>query len=103
MWRDLENNVSNTSTTEYGRSGTSENNFGKYDFELEAVPNIEVSDFVQMLEEENRLNCTQSILLTPYFRKEAKKIRDQAKKSEELLHFWPTFFLGLGKGRRGRL
>ena len=30
MWRDLENNVSNTSTTDYGRSGTSENNFGKY-------------------------------------------------------------------------
>ena len=75
MWRDLENNVSNTSTADYE---ISENNFGKYDFELEAVPNIEVSDFVQMLEEENRMNCTQSILLTPYFRKEAKKIRDQA-------------------------
>ena len=92
MWRDLENNVSNTSTTEYGRSGTSENNFGKYDFELEAVPNIEVSDFVQMLEEENRMNCTQSTLLTPYFRKEAKKIRDQAKNERNCFTFGQLSF-----------
>ena len=98
MWRDLENNVSNTSTTEYGRSGTSENNFGKYDFELEAVPNIEVSDFVQMLEEENRMNCTQSILLTPYFRKEAKKIRDQAKKIRGIASLLANFLFRFGQG-----
>ena len=92
MWRDLENNVSNTSATDYGKSGTSENNFEKYDFALKAVPNIEVSDFVQMLEEENRLNCTQSILLTPYFRKEAKKIRDQATNQRNCFTFGQLSF-----------
>ena len=92
MWRDLENNMSNTSTTDYGKSGTSENNFGKYDFELEAIPNTKDSDFVQMLEEENRLNCTQSILLTPYFRKEAKKIRDQAKNERNCFTFGQLSF-----------
>ena len=84
MWRDLENNVSNTSTTDYGRSGTSENNFGKYDFELKAIPNTKNSDF--------GLNCTQSILLTPYFRKEAKKIRDQATNQRNCFTFGQLSF-----------
>ena len=92
MWRDLENNVSNKSTADYGRSGTSENNFGKYDFELKAIPNTKDSDFVQMLEEEDRLNCTQSILLTPYFRKEAKKIRDQATNQRNCFTFGQLSF-----------
>ena len=92
MWRDLENNVSNTSTADYGRSGTSENNFGKYDFELKAIPNTKHSDFFQMLEEEDRLNCTQSILLSPYFRKEAKKIRDQATNQRNCFTFGQLSF-----------
>ena len=92
MWDNLRNNLINTSISDYGKGGTSENNFGKYDFELEAVPNIEVSDFVQMLEEENRLNCTQSILLTPYFRKEAKKIRDQATNQRNCFTFGQLSF-----------
>ena len=92
MWDNLRNNLTNISISDYGNSGASENNFGRYDFELEAVPDIEVSDFVQMLEEENRLNCTQSTLLTPYFRKEAKKIRDQAKNERNCFTFGQLSF-----------
>ena len=92
MWRDLENNVSNTSASDYGKSGTSENNFEKNDFALKAVPTIEVIDFVQVLGEENGLNCTQSILLTPYFRKEAEKIRDQAKNQRNCFSFGQLSF-----------
>ena len=47
MWDNLRNNLTNTSISDYGKSGTSENNLGKNDFELENVPNIEVSDFAQ--------------------------------------------------------
>ena len=33
----------------------------------------------------NRLNCTESVLLSPYFQSEAKKLRDQAR--QYLFHF----------------
>ena len=56
--------------------GLSKNNFSKFEFEsggkLETV--VGALSFGQ-----NRLNCTESVLISPYFRSEAKKLRDQAR------------------------
>ena len=62
-------------------------NVGNFEFEkgvnLEA-PSFEPRDFGQMVVgsssfDQNRLNCTESVLISPYFRSEAKKLRDQAR------------------------
>ena len=69
----------------YGDSGLNKNNFSKFDFdsrgELE-VPSFEGQDFDQMVGNfrvGNRFNCTESVLLSPSFQSEAKKLRDQAR------------------------
>ena len=56
-------------------------------FEFGSGVNLEAPsfrDFGQMVVgsssfDQNRLNCTESVLISPYFRSEAKKLRDQAR------------------------
>ena len=59
-------------------------------------------DPLEMLRIEERLNCTESIIINPYFRNEAEKIRDKVKKKIFLDIFLQICFMqGLGPAGRG--
>ena len=63
--------------------GLSKNNFSKFEFESRGK--LETDSFEDQTVVgawsfgQNRLNCTESVLISPYFRSEAKKLRDQAR------------------------
>lgn len=82
MWADGSlRNGSAIDLTDYGSANNLLNdiNFDKFEFEsgeLEVVK-FEGREIDQMVDD--RLNCTESVLLSPYFRSEAKKLRDQAR------------------------
>ena len=65
--------------------GLSKNNFSKFEFESGGkLETDSFEDFDQTVVGalsfgQNRLNCTESVLISPYFRSEAKKLRDQAR------------------------
>ena len=80
MWADgsLRNESRIDVALNYGDNGLNKNNFSsKFEFDSGG----ELKD--QMFG--NRLNCTESVLLSPYFQSEAKKLRDQAR--QYLFHF----------------
>jgi len=106
MWADgssLRNEIAKN-MTDFGNANNllDENNFDKFEFES---GKFEVAKFKGIEEVDqmdgNRLNCTESVLLSPYFRSEAKKLRDQvwAQLEEEGL-MGPKSWVG--KERRGR-
>ena len=72
MWADGSlRNGSAIDLTDYGSANNlfHDINFDKFEFES--------GEIGQMVDD--RLNCTESVLLSPYFRSEAKKLRDQAR------------------------
>jgi len=87
--------------------GLSKNNFSK--FEFESGGKLETDSFEGFDQTvvgalsfgQNRLNCTESVLISPYFRSEAKKLRDQvwAQLEEEGLVRNSSW---VGKPRAGR-
>ena len=79
MWADgasLRNEIA-MNMTDFGN----ENNFDKFEFESGKwkVDKFEedIKEVDQMVSD--RLNCTESVLLSPYFQGEAKRLRDQAR------------------------
>ena len=73
MWTDATmRNESQINAPDYVNNGLSKNNF------------IGELDPLEILRIEERLNCTESIIISPYFRNEAEKIRDKVKRR----YFW---------------
>ena len=81
MWADGSlRNESAIDLTDYGNTNNllNGNNFDKFEFES---GKLEVAKFegIEVNQMVDRLNCTESVLLSPYFRSEAKRLRDQAR------------------------
>ena len=85
MWTDdTMRNESQINAPDYVNNGLSKNNF------------IGEFDPLEMLRIEERLNCTESIIINPYFRNEAEKIRDKVKEDISGYFFTNLFHARFG-------
>ena len=87
--------------------GLSKNNFSKFEFESGGkLETDSFEDFDQAVVGalsfgQNRLNCTESVLISPYFRSEAKKLRDQARSKIFSYREKVIFLEGVGQAGGG--